>query len=107
MNSVTVGVLACAGSPSIAAVAPGITGAIAARYTPEDPDEDPDEDRAPRALAELDRALAEHGAPDPERTAAWLGAPCPECGAAWPECVDDAFGAALDLLGALGRGERA
>ncbi len=26
------------------------------------------------ALAALDAALAEHGAPDPERTAAWLGA---------------------------------
>ena len=105
MNDVTEDVPACAGSPTIAAVAPGITRAIAARYTPEDPDED----RAHRALAELDSALAEHGRPDPERTAAWLaaGAPCPECGAAWPECVDDALGAALDLLGALGRGERA
>lgn len=36
-----------------------------------------DEARAAAALAELDRALAEHGAPDPERTAAWLAAGAP------------------------------
>lgn len=29
------------------------------------------------ALAALDAALAEHGAPDPERTAAWLAAGAP------------------------------
>jgi hypothetical protein len=32
---------------------------------------------AAAALAELDRALAEHGAPDPERTAAWVAAGAP------------------------------
>ena len=71
MNDVTEDVPACAGSPTIAAVAPGITRAIAARYTPE----------AERALAELEDALDLHGAPDPERTAAWLESEAEPAGA--------------------------
>jgi hypothetical protein len=76
MNDVTEDVPACAGTPTIAAVAPGITRSIAARYTAEDTDgtRAPLPPEAERALSELEAALDLHGAPDPERTAAWFGA---------------------------------
>jgi len=76
MNDVTVGVPACAGAPSIAAVDQSIARSIAARYTAEDTDgtRAPLPPEAERALSELEAALDLHGAPDPERTAAWFGA---------------------------------
>ena len=77
MNDVTDELPAVTGCSSPAIPAPQVRQ-LRPNYCPPPCQPAPeDEGRAAAALAELDRALAEHGAPDPERTAAWLAAGAP------------------------------
>lgn len=86
MNAVTYGLPADAGGSGLAVPAPreaqrqcNYTAAEVKRVEQERVTEDDngavvDLPAVAGALAALDAALAEHGAPDPERTAAWLRA---------------------------------
>lgn len=86
MNAVTYGLPAAAGGSGLAVPAPREAQRQCNYYAAEvkrveqervTDDENADVVDLPAvasALAALDIALAEHGAPDPERTAAWLGA---------------------------------